>query len=349
MATIPATLATWLRSRFRPTPALGIALAILLLAGCGGGDGASSTPTGATKLAPRAGVPIDVGGTPVAIAADGSGVWVADNSGAVLRLDPEQPESAPERIPAGGGPSSIAIGEGAVWVAGGDGSITRIEPADGETAKLGLHVTQPGGIVAGEGSIWVTSSAANALVRIDPATMEPVGDPIDVGEFPTDVAVGDGSVWVANTNDGTVTRVEAASGEADEPIEVADGQVSALAVGEGGVWVTKSDDQFGDEVEVVRIDPGQGSPAGEPAAVDAGIPVRIAAGEGGVWTTLVGGSQPGNEGKPGTVALVDPATGTADPNDLPVGERPSGIATGAGAVWVAGAGDGTVTRISPHP
>jgi YVTN family beta-propeller protein len=34
--------------------------------------------------------------------------------------------------------------------------------------------------------------------------------------------------------------------------------------------------------------------------------------------------------------------------DIPVGDRPTAVAFGAGAVWVANAGDGTVSRIDPE-
>ena len=319
---------------------------LIVLAGCGSDD-SEPAPAPAQELSPQAGRPIVVGGAPVAIAADDSGVWVADNSGALLRLDPDDPESKPERIKIAGGPLAVAIGEGGVWVAGGDGSITRVNPTNGKATRLRLHVTQPGGIAVGEGSVWVTSSAANQLVRIDPVSGQTVGDPIDVGELPTDVAVGDGAVWVANTDDGTVSRIDAASGAADDPIQVAEGQVSALALGEGGVWVAKSDDKFGDKIVVARIDPSSSTVDPDPAAVDAGVPVRIAAGLGGVWTTLIGDSRPSDGGQSPGVILIDPATGQPIGERIPVGERPSGVATGAGAVWVADAGDGTVNRINP--
>lgn len=312
-------------------------------------DSGAAEPAPAA-LTPRADPPIEVGGVPVAIAADDQGVWVVDNSGSLLRLDPDRLEQDPDRIPIAGGPAAVAIGEGAVWVASGDGSITSVDPANGKSTRFGERVTQPGGIAVGEGAVWVTSSAGNGLVRIDPASGEVVGEPIDVGEFPTDVAVGDGSVWVANSRDGTVTRLDAASGEADEQIEVGEGgeaEVLALAVGEGGVWVARSDGLPGSEIAVVRIDPDSGTVEGDPAPVDAAIPVRIAAGEGGVWTTLVGGPTPLQSEQPPTVALIDPATGQVAGETIAVGERPSGIATGAGAVWVANAGDGTVTRIEP--
>lgn len=334
-----APLRTWIR--------LASVLGIVALTGCGSGESEVTETRAEPELSPRAGRPIEVGGTPVAIATDDSGVWVVDNSGgSLLRLDPRRPEDEPKRLPIAGGPSAVAIGEGAVWVASGDGSITRVDPVSGKASRLDLRVTQPGGIAAGEGSVWVTSSAANQLVRIDPASGETVGDPIDVGEFPVDVAVGDGSVWVANTRDGTVSRVDAETGEASDPIEVAVEEVSALAVGEDGVWIAKSDDKLGEKIEVAHVDPSTETVEGAPATVDAGIPVRVAAGEGGVWTTLIGGVQPAGGDKPPGVVLIDPDSGQAV-TTISVGDRPSGITTGAGAVWVANAGDGTVTRIDP--
>jgi len=318
------------------------------IAGCGGSgdaDSASAPP----QLAVQATTPIKVGGTPVAIAADDSGVWVVDNSReSLVRLDPRRPEGKKDRIAIPGGPASVAIGEGAVWVAGGDGSVTRVDPVSEEKLRLSLRVSQPGGIAAGEGSVWVTSSAANAVVRIDPASGKVVGKPIDVGEFPTDIAIGNGSVWVANTRDGTVSRIDPGSGEVDDPIEVAGEQVLALAFGEDGVWIAKTDDRLASTVEVVRIDPASSEVDSDPAKLDAAIPVRIAAGEGGVWVTLVGGPRPTQPERMPAVAMIDPGSGQAADETVPVGERPDGIATGAGLVWVADAGDGTVTRIQPR-
>ena len=55
---------------------------------------------------------------------------------------------------------------------------------------------------------------------------------------------------------------------------------------------------------------------------------------------------PGAE-QPGRVAVIDPATGETATDPVRVGARPSGVAVGEGAVWVANAGDGTLTRIDP--
>jgi YVTN family beta-propeller protein len=49
---------------------------------------------------------------------------------------------------------------------------------------------------------------------------------------------------------------------------------------------------------------------------------------------------------PNSVAIIDPATNRVV-GDVPVGERPTAVAVGAGGVWVANADDGTVARIDP--
>jgi DNA-binding beta-propeller fold protein YncE len=45
------------------------------------------------------------------------------------------------------------------------------------------------------------------------------------------------------------------------------------------------------------------------------------------------------------VALLDPGDLSQPARLIRVGDRPAGIAVGAGAIWVADSGDGTVTRI----
>ena len=48
-----------------------------------------------------------------------------------------------------------------------------------------------------------------------------------------------------------------------------------------------------------------------------------------------------------TVTRIDAETGRVIGAPIPVGEKPLGIATGAGAVWVANHESDTVTRIQP--
>ncbi len=46
-----------------------------------------------------------------------------------------------------------------------------------------------------------------------------------------------------------------------------------------------------------------------------------------------------------SVSRIDAASGSV--KTIPVGDGPTGIAFGEGAVWVACSGDGTVSRIDP--
>jgi streptogramin lyase len=317
----------------------------LALTGCGGGADASEVP-----LEPSAERPVKVGGAPVAVAVGAGAVWAVDNTGGrVVRLDPRNGRPSGRSIRVGSGPEAIAVGEGAVWVASGNDTVTRIDPATGRTRRAPLEVADPAGIAAGEGSVWVTSQADGIVARIDPKTLRAIGDPIPVGSEPGDVTAGAGAVWVSNTADGSVTRIDASSGEPSDPIQVADYQVLSLSFGEDGVWVAKTDDRLARTIEVVRIDPGSSTVGDASAEVPAAIPVQLVAGDGGVWVTLVGGVRPPDlTPRAGGVALVNPSMVEAPPKSLQVGDRPSGIAIGEGAVWVADSGDGTVTRIRPR-
>jgi serine/threonine-protein kinase len=325
--------------------ALAIAAAGLVVTACGG---AAGSETASSLPAPHAKAQVRVGGAPVAVATGAGGVWVVDNAGSrVIELDPSGARPVGRPMAVGAGPESIAIGEGYVWVASGDGTVTRIDPKTGDTRRAPVRIADPGGIAAGEGAVWVTSRAKGTVTRLDPGSLKAVGSAAPVGAEPADVVVGAGAGWVASTADGTVTRIDASTGEAGAPIPVADCQVLALGFGEGGVWVAKTDDRLAQRIEVVRIDPGSSSVGDAAAQIPAAIPVRLAAGDGGVWTTLVGGVRPpATKPRPGQVALLDPQDLSQPARLIRVGERPAGIAVGAGAVWVADSGDGTVTRIA---
>ncbi len=329
----------------KTTSLLALCLATLAFTACGGED--DSEPAASAALAPKVAGSAELGGAPVAAAVDSDGVWMADNAGSqVIHLDASSRKPVGAPIPVRGGPLSIAAGDGAVWVASGDGTITRIGSSGEDVTQAPETVLQPGGIAVAEGSVWVTSSPEGRLYRLDAESGE-VTDTYEIGEFPADVAVTDGSAWVANTNDGTVSQVEIESGEVSDPVEVAAEQVLALAADEDGVWVAGSDDERVESIDISRIDPSSGEVGDDAASLETGIPIRLAVGEGGVWATVVGPLSATASKKPGSVALIDPATGEASGEPVEVGSRPSGIATGEGSVWVANAGDGTVSQIDP--
>src|SRR5581483_1867443 len=98
--------------------------------------------------------------------------------------------------------------------------------------------TRPTDVEVGLGSVWALSQEPSGeanVIRIDPRTRRPVGDPIPVGRA-ADIAVGAGAVWVAGKPGTTpgVQRIDPATGRVTTslPVETA----GTVAVGADGVW-----------------------------------------------------------------------------------------------------------------
>jgi YVTN family beta-propeller protein len=157
----------------------------------------------------RAGASIRVCRQPRGIVAGGTATWVVCKSGgAVRRIVNGQ---VTRTIAVGENPVGIAIGGNALWVTNRDsGTVSRIDlssPEGGEAKTIEVG-SEPFGIAFGEGFAWVTLSGEDKLLRLDPETGEPVGDPIAIPGQPVGVTVGGGSVWVTANDAGTLTRVD---------------------------------------------------------------------------------------------------------------------------------------------
>jgi streptogramin lyase len=61
-------------------------------------------------------------------------------------------------------------------------------------------------VTTASNAVWATDAGQDALVQIDPTTLERVGS-TSVQGSPVGVAAGSGSLWVANRSSGTVSRV----------------------------------------------------------------------------------------------------------------------------------------------
>lgn len=339
-----------IRARRTGTAAATIVAALALAplaAGCGGED---EPEPPSVELAPQPERPIEVGGTPTAIAVGEGGVWVADNgAGTVSQIDPTSREVVGKPIEVGSGPSAIAVGEGGVWVASGDDSVYRIDPETQDAERAPVRVGDPRGIAAGEGAVWVGSGAGDTVTQLDPDSLEAVGEPIAVGGRPGDVVVGDGRVWALGTEDGTVTEIDAATGEVSATIEVGEFGALALSLADDGLWVARATDQLAREITLGRIDPDSAELDEDSIPLpNAANPVRLAGGEGALWATLLGGLQPPNPDRlAAEVAYLPTGASELAEERLEVGDQPAGIAVGEGAVWVTSADEGLVTPISP--
>jgi YVTN family beta-propeller protein len=185
----------------------------------------------------------------------------------------------------------------------------------------------------GQGSGGGSANVApNSLAVIDPASNKVVRAVENVGIAPSAVAVGEGSVWVANQQGQTVSRVDPATRTLQGTISIG-ATPTGIAVSPGAVWTAN-----GLLGSVARIDPGVNAVSATIRDVaprsNAGA---IASGEGGVW--FASGV--------GTFSKIDGTRNKVVGNGI-AGDLPSAIAIGEGSVWIANAGENTVSRINPR-
>jgi YVTN family beta-propeller protein len=167
------------------------------------------------------------------------------------------------------------------------------------------------------------------LVRIDPSSNSPV-DTMTVGNEPRSLAIGRSGVWVANREDATLWRVDPRTGDVELRVS-AQGTPAEIAVDAARVYVAAGPV----EAKIAVIDPAtgqqqdlfpiaRGSFFGSPSVAATGSEVWVATGDRqvGRLNLLTG-------------ILVDPIVLPQPPAER-ADAMFSGIAVGAGSVWVVG-------------
>ena len=225
---------------------------------------------------------IAVGGTPVALAAAADAVWVSDDDGRILRLDPQYDRAVETRRLVAGvtedrrGSWPMVVAFGSLWVVNPDGYVLRV---DAETARGSASVdvgNHPDGIAAGAGSLWVTNDDDGTVTRIDPDTL--VATTIPVGHGPNAVAVNAAGIWVANSGDDDVVRIDPETGVVAATTHVSDASGGLLAT-PTAVWVAG-----GRDGSVTRLDPASGAVIG--VVHLGGSPSAVAPSAGHVWVAV---------------------------------------------------------------
>lgn len=176
---------------------------------------------------------VPLSATVSAIATDGAILWVLDAAaGALFRIDTAGPATAETVAVAG---SALLVHGGWVWVADDGGTLVRLDPANGvETARveIGMAAEQlvgSGGsilavangepllrigigsmsvesrgipvraVVSQDGLLWALVQPGH-LVRLDPDRLQPVAaTPIEI-ETPDGLAMGEGSIWTTGSD-----------------------------------------------------------------------------------------------------------------------------------------------------
>ena len=166
-----------------------------------------------------------------------------------------------------------------------------------------------------------------SLVRIDPATNEPVAAiHLEGLRDVYSVAVGEGAVWGTSLVNGTVSRVDPKTVTVTKTVSIRGGPRD-LTVGEGAVWVASSSQGEG---KLTEIDPPTGRVRRD-FSLGYADPVALAAGQGAVWVAA-------NDVRRGSAVLrILPATGEVVAT-IPLPTKLRSIGAGEGAVWVASEG-----------
>jgi len=226
-------------------------------------------------------------------------------------------------------PSDIAVGYGAVWVASTlANSVYEIDPGTGFVTHLYPLVGPAEVIALGEGRVWVGVSRPLILYSINPSTHALKTEKAIGGVARArGLAVGFGAVWL--TDGSSLLQINPATLKAKRiDLEGA----SAIALAPHEVWVLN-----GVTGGLWRVDPDnvESISTSDSGGREGSIDIEI--GFGSVWEATARNNQVIRENASKSGAGFQAA--------IPVGRRPASLAVGAGSVWVANFGDGTIWRI----
>jgi ABC-type branched-subunit amino acid transport system substrate-binding protein/DNA-binding beta-propeller fold protein YncE/predicted Ser/Thr protein kinase len=222
--------------------------------------------------------------------------------------------------------------------------VAAIDPSGRQIASFIEAATAPSNIAVGEGAVWVLNTENDTVSRIDPETKAVTGR-FRTRHVPTDIAAGAGALWLGNGGgEGgnytvSISRIDPRTGAVTNTVKLPDrtgtGATATfnwgrpdIVVAAGAVWALNPDHT------VSRIDPGTGRLVAT-IDVEAG---SIAAGDEGVWVA---------EGP--AVTRIDPRSNRVGRTIRLAAEDASGIAVGAGKLWVTAQRDGVVWQIEPGP
>lgn len=221
---------------------------------------------------------------------------------------------------------ALVVGQGGVWLVRRD-QLIHVDPVDDdEDGRVAIGRGNPISInvASGYDAIWLMTDVE--LLRVHPGTRE-VRSVASLQRGPvlswtTDVTIGAGYVWVG-TSDGELLRFDPKTGHVDRKKGLS--PIDAIAAGSGAVWTS-------DVLEgtVTRFDPETMEPAGS-VEIPGGADILEVDGS-DLWVLTQ------------SAGLVTPVSGGQRGSQIRVGEDPTSLAAGLGAIWV-GDEDGIIRRI----
>jgi len=183
--------------------------------------------------------------------------------------------------------------------------------------RIGLGVNDG---VFGFGSLWLALSRENRVVRLDPRSGRPKGDPITLPQPPGGVAASKDAVWVAlvpgQGAPDTLVKLDPKTGATLASVEYPYG-IGALTASPSALWVAA---RRRAQVQRVSLDTGQ---VIKPIRVGNARSEDLVYRDGALWAAT-----------PRDNAVYKITTKTADVSPIAVGQQPRQLALGDGVVYV---------------
>ncbi|MHB8438711.1 MAG: Vgb family protein [Acidimicrobiales bacterium] len=269
----------------------------------------------------RVGAPVDVGGHPGAVVAQGNDLWLADSvANTVDEVDAVTGTVVGEPIPVAQDPVGIAAGDGAIWVASLIGNaVTEVDP---NTHAVAATLALPDGAVrvaAGDGAVFVTGSTDTLAKVTIGASGALSATTTVVGRIPIGLAVTPGAVWVANSADGTVSEVDPTTMSVIETVPVLSGDnIGPPTNGTPGTTTTTS---------------------ASGATGASSNPTQVAVFDGRVWVT---------DGDSNRIVAFDARSAEQLGLSVHLPGTPRALHAFGGALWIATANSGAAIRLTPR-
>jgi hypothetical protein len=194
--------------------------------------------------------------------------------------------------------------------------------------KIGRGVND--GVIA-FGSLWLALSRENRVVRLDPRTGRPQGDPITMPQPPGGLAASEDAVWVAlvpgQGAPDTLLKLDPETGATLTSVEYPYG-IGALTVSPSALWVAA---RRRAQVQRVSLDTGR---VIKPIRVGNSRSEDLVYRDGALWAAT-----------PRDNAVYKIRTKTADVSPIGVGQQPRQIALGDGVIYVSNYSSSDVSTI----
>jgi len=142
---------------------------------------------------------ITTGTHPCGVVSAFGSVWVANDGGTLVRIDPGT-NRVTKRIRVGAGACFLAADSRALWIANYKGRLVRVTPS-GRMRRFAVGAV-PNDVLVAYGRVWVTAWEAGKLAVVDPRKLRVVRR-LDVGPRPVGLAARNGAVWVGFGRDAT--------------------------------------------------------------------------------------------------------------------------------------------------